>query len=62
MADDTFERALAQLSKALTVGYSVAVKLRKEAADAEQHAILIEQVTAATAPSRYSIVVWNICC
>jgi hypothetical protein len=43
MADDNFERALVQLSKALTVGYSVAVKLRKEAADAEQHAILIEQ-------------------
>ena len=43
MPDDSFERALQQLSKALTVGYAVAVKLRKEAADAEQHAILIEQ-------------------
>ena len=50
MSDDNFERALQQLSKALTVGYAVAVKLRKEAADAEQHAILIEQAFwAATA-------------
>jgi len=43
MSDDTFVRALQQLAKALDVGHSLAVKLRKDAADAQQHALLLEQ-------------------
>jgi len=40
---DDNERAIQQISKALTVGHALAVKLRKEAADAQQHALLLEQ-------------------
>ena len=42
MADD-FERALQQLGKALTTSHALAVKLRKDSADAQQAALLLEQ-------------------
>lgn len=42
MADD-FERSLQQLGKALATGHALAIKLRQQSADAQQHAILLEQ-------------------
>ncbi len=43
MSDDAFDNAIQQLGKALNVGHALAVKLRKDAADSQQHALLLEQ-------------------
>lgn len=43
MPNDQLELAVQQLAKALNVGHALAVKLRKDAADAQQHAVLLEQ-------------------
>lgn len=43
MADDGFDRPVRQLSKALMVAHELAVTLRRDADDARQRALLLEQ-------------------